>query len=207
MVSNRSAKRSDPKYLCQLPEHVELTGPGAAAHAAEDAPKVADLLARKELKARKKERARLLESEASAHGDQLAKLLESLGFESARCSTGWHMRGHGEHNTPGDFTVRLSLDDTARLIEALGGTVSRLAVEPPPLWRVWYGKDKSEDSDPLIIAGRNRAAVVAHMTAHYCHKRKPGDEPNEPLRAELLIIEEAGPDPVVAETDDEAKAS
>jgi hypothetical protein len=98
----------------------------------------------------------------------------------------------------------MSLKVAARVVEVLGGAVARPPTETMPLWKVWYDEEKTEGKEPLYVAARSQPAVVAYMTAHYCHERTEGDEPNIPLKPELLTIEDAGPDPDVPEDEEDA---
>jgi hypothetical protein len=207
-VENRDAKRGHGELLCKLPETFKLVGPGAQDHIEADAPKVAALNGKVDLKARTKERERAASAEAEAYGQQLVSVLKTLGIEATSSgSAGGFLYSDDQPRKPEDFRVSVSLKVAARVAEALGGTVARPPTEPMPLWKVWYGETKEEDKEPLYVAARTRQAVIVHMTGKYCHERRPGDEPNVPLKPELLTIEEAGPDPEVpAEESDENAA-
>jgi hypothetical protein len=210
-VSNSSHKRDQENVrLCNAPQGmIGFDGPGADQHIAEDAQRVALVLDREDKAARDLARRKLLNSEADALSRQLEAALKALGFESANATTGWKIPSGRRDDviSPEAYRVSLRLPDVVRLVEALGSSVFRPNPLPPPLWKVWYGATKNEDKKPLYLAARNRAAVVAHMTAHYCHDPGDDDRPKVALKPELLIIEEAGPDPEVPEAEDKAKAS
>jgi hypothetical protein len=203
-VSNRDSSRSRDARLCQIPDDIiKLIGPGAEDHIATDAPAVAAQLAKEDLELRHKVRLVAESAEAKAFGSQLVAVLKTLGIE---CSvTGeFHFPGDDAITKPQHYSIDMQLPVAARVAEALGGTVARPPRQPMPLWRVWYGKSKDEDKEPAYVAARTEAGVIAHMTAHYCHERTPDDEPNIPLRPELLIIEPAGPDPEVPAEEEDA---
>jgi hypothetical protein len=206
-LRNRSASRSHRAHLCDLPETFKLTGPGAEAHIAADAKVVQGVVAKLDLDKRTKARAKAESAEAEAYGQQLVAVLKTLDVEATSSSSHGFLYREDSPRKPDDFVVSMSLKVAARVAEALGGTVARPPAEPMPLWKVWYGETKAEDKEPLYVAARSRPAVVAHMTATYCHERTPGDEPNVPLKPERLIIEEAGPDPEVPEEDTDEKAA
>lgn len=194
LVANRDASRANGKHLCQLPETFTLHGPGAEAHINADAEAVAAVHAEADIKQRTEARRNASVDEASAFGEQLVAILKTLNID-ARSSAGTYFPG--DRREAGDFTIRMNLDTAARVVEALGGTVARPPATLIPLWKVWYGDTKDEDTEPRYVAARTKAGVISHMLANYCAERRPDPEPNVPLDPARLIIEDAGPDPEV----------
>lgn len=201
-VQNIDSNRSHRARLCDMPETFRLIGPGTNPHVEADAPTVAAQLAREDLERRDKVRVHASSSEAEAFSAQIASVFKALDIEVGHdtMSLGYFPSPGDTVRSPEHFTISMNLQVAARVVEALGGVIARPPAEPMPLWYVRY--DEERFNEGIYVAARTKPAVITYMTAHYCHDRTEGNEPNEPLKPELLIIEEASPDPEVPKEED-----
>jgi hypothetical protein len=178
---NRDRGQAHPVALCEAPELFTLIGPGAEAHIAADAEVIAARDAKEHYEAFDTARKEGTSRELDGYCKQLRAAFAALGFDVTA--------GGSLFSRTGDTSyINLKPDDAATIIEALGGTVARRAVDPMPVWSVRYAAEPDEDKDPLLLGARNEAAVVAHMMKNYCDERRE-EGPNVPLKREKIHIQ------------------